>query len=101
MKEEWKDEFSEFQRLNWVQEVSMPFHFQLNAVYMICHTHLGFSGDNDPSSLEHHRTILRHSKLDPKKPEYNKAKELVMHSLIARIIDCTRFVIPISWLLIV
>jgi hypothetical protein len=92
MKEERKDEFLEFQRLNWVQEASMPFHFQLNAVYMICRTHLGFSGDNDPSSLEHHRTILRRSKLDPKKPEYNKAKELVMHSLIARIIDCTRFV---------
>ncbi|KIM71540.1 hypothetical protein PILCRDRAFT_16981 [Piloderma croceum F 1598] len=87
--EERKDEFLEFQRLNWVQEASMPFHFQLNAVYMICRTHLGFSGDNDPSSLEHHRTILRRSKLDPKKPEYNKAKELVMHSLIARIIDCT------------
>jgi len=81
MKEEWKHEFLEFQRLNWVQKASMPFHCQLNTVYIICDTHLGFSDDNDPSLLEHHYMILRPSKSDPKKPEYNKAKELVMHKV--------------------
>lgn len=90
MKDECADELSAFERLNWVQEASMPFHFQLSALYMLVRTHIGHTGDKDPASLEHHRAILRRSKLDPKKPKYNKAKELVMHSLIARIIDCTR-----------
>lgn len=90
MKEEQRDEFSAFARMDWVQEASMPFHFQLNAMYMLVRTHLGFSGDNNTSSLEHHRHLLRRGKLDTKKPEYNKAKELVMHSLIALLLDCTR-----------
>ncbi|KAH9917480.1 uncharacterized protein B0H18DRAFT_958331 [Fomitopsis serialis] len=90
MKDEVAEEFTAFARMDWVQEVAMPFHFQLNAMYMLFRTHLGFPGDNNPSSLEHHRMLLKRSKLDPKKPEYNKAKELVYHSLIARILDCTR-----------
>ncbi|KAI1789285.1 hypothetical protein LXA43DRAFT_1062919 [Ganoderma leucocontextum] len=60
----------------------MPFHFQLNAM------------NNDPGSLENHRTLLYHAKLDLKKPEYNKAKELLYHFLIAHIIDCTWYYIP-------
>ena len=91
MKDERKDEFTSFLRFDWVQEAAMPFHFQLNAMYMLFRTHLGTS--ENPSSLEHHRSLLRRSKLDVKKPEYNKAKELVMHSLIARLLDCTRSVI--------
>ncbi|KAI1783366.1 hypothetical protein LXA43DRAFT_977173 [Ganoderma leucocontextum] len=71
-----------------VQECAMPFHFQLNAMYMLFQTYLGHTGNNDPGSLEHHRTLLYHAKLDLKKPEYNKAKELLYHSLIAHIIDC-------------
>ena len=88
MKDERKDEFTSFLRFDWVQEAAMPFHFQLNAIYMLFRTHLGTS--ENPSSLEHHRSLLRRSKLDVKKPEYNKAKELVEHSLIARLLDCTR-----------
>ncbi|KAF8869864.1 hypothetical protein CPB84DRAFT_1818522 [Gymnopilus junonius] len=91
MKDEQRDEFSSFLRFDWVQEAAMPFHFQLNALYMICRIHLGTMAQQNPSSLEHHRNLLRRAKLDTKKPEYNKAKELVMHSLIARILDCTRF----------
>ncbi|TFY76948.1 hypothetical protein EWM64_g7063 [Hericium alpestre] len=90
MKEERVDELSGFTRMNWIQEASMPFHFQLNGMYMLFRTHIGRSGDSNPSSLERHRTILRRSKLDPKKPEYNRAKELAFHSLIARVLDCTR-----------
>jgi hypothetical protein len=89
MKQERADEFTSFLRFEWVQEAAMPFHFQLNAMYMLFRTHLGAAQEN-PSSLEHHRNLLRRSKLDPKKPEYNKAKELVNHSLIARLLDCTR-----------
>lgn len=90
MKEERRDEFTRFLRFDWVQEAAMPFHFQLNAMYMLCRTHLGTIIQQNPSSLEHHRNLLRRSKLDVKKPEYNKAKELVMHSLIACVLDCAR-----------
>ena len=57
---------------------------------MLFCTHLGYPGDNDSSSLGHHRTLLRRPKLDPKKPEYNSTRELMHHSLIARILDCTQ-----------
>ncbi|KAF8061436.1 hypothetical protein FPV67DRAFT_1630829 [Lyophyllum atratum] len=93
MKDERENEFTSFLRFDWVQEVAMPFHFQLNAMYCLFRTHLGTAAQENPSSLEQHRSLLRRSKLDLKKPEYNKAKELVMHSLIARILDCTRLVL--------
>ncbi|KAI1790167.1 hypothetical protein LXA43DRAFT_523935 [Ganoderma leucocontextum] len=93
VKEEVAYELSTFARMRWIQEASMPFHFQLNAIYMLYRTHLGRADDNDPGSLEQHRTLLRRSKLDPKKPEYNKARELVEHSLVARILECARIVL--------
>lgn len=77
-------------RMDWVQEAAMPFHFQLNAVHMLVRAHLGES-DNDPSCLDRHRTRLQRYKLDKKKPEYNQACELIEHSLIARLLDITRF----------
>jgi len=77
-------------RMDWVQEAAMPFHFQLNAVHMLVRTHLGES-DDDPSSLDRHRTRLQRYKLDKKKPEYNQACELIEHSLVARLLDITRF----------
>jgi hypothetical protein len=90
MKDERAEECSDYLHGNFVQEASMPFHFQLNAMYALCCTHSGTIKDDNPSSLEHHRTLLWCSKLDPKKPEYNKVKELVTHSLITQILDCTR-----------
>lgn len=90
MKDERAEERTNYLRCNFIQEASMPFHFQLNAMYALCRTHCGTTRHDNPSSLEHHRTLLRRSKLDPKKPEYNKAKELVTHSLVARILDCAR-----------
>lgn len=90
MRGERQDEFTDYAKMDWVQEASMPFHFMLNAMYMLMRTHVGNSKDGDPGSLEKHRQLLRRSKLDPKHPEYNKAKELVFHSLTARILDCTR-----------
>lgn len=77
-------------KMNWVQEASMPFHFQLNAVHMLVRTHLG-EPDNDPSCLDRHRTRLQRYKLDKKKPEYNQACELIEHSLVARLLDIARF----------
>ncbi|KAI1791172.1 hypothetical protein LXA43DRAFT_1142675 [Ganoderma leucocontextum] len=96
MKEEVSYELTSFARMGWIQEASMPFHFQLNAMYMLFRTHLGHPNDNNPSSLEHHRTLLRRAKLDTKKPEYNKARQLVEHSLVARIIDCTRVALSLQ-----
>ncbi|KAI0311155.1 hypothetical protein OF83DRAFT_1069289, partial [Amylostereum chailletii] len=93
MVEERMDEFSSFARLDWVQEASMPFHFQLNAMYMLYHMHVGYVGDQDPTSLDAHCRILKRFKLDLRKPEYNKAKELVHHSLVARILDCARYLV--------
>ena len=78
-------------RMDWVQEVAMPFHFQLNAMYMLFRTHLGES-DNNPSCLDRHWTRLRRYKLDKKKPEFNQARELMEQSLVARLLDITRFV---------
>ena len=92
MRDERLDEFVTFERMDWILEASMPYHFQLNGMYMLFRTHLGHSHDNDPGSLEH-RNILRRAKLDVTKPEYNKAKELIKHSLIARVLDCTRYVV--------
>lgn len=76
-------------RMGWVQEAAMPFHFQLNAVYMLIRTHLGKS-DKNPSCLDRHRTRLQRYKLDKKKPEYHQARELVEHSLTARLLDIAR-----------
>lgn len=77
-------------RMDWVQEAAMPFHFQLNAMNMLIRTHLGES-DRDPSCLDRHRIRLQRYKLDKKKPEYNQACELIEHSLIARLLDITRY----------
>ena len=77
-------------KMDWVQEAAMPFHFQLNAIYMLIRTHLG-ELDHDASCLDRHRTRLRRYKLDKKKPEYNQARELVEHLLIACLLDITRY----------
>ena len=76
-------------KMDWVQEVAMPFHFQLNAMAMLFRVHLGES-DSNPSCLDRHRTRLRRYKLDRKKPDYNRARELLEHSLIARLLDIAR-----------
>jgi hypothetical protein len=88
MRDKQKDEFTSFLQFDWVQEAAMPFHFKLNVMYMLFRTHLGTS--KNPSSLEHYQNLLQRSKLDVKKPEYNKAKELVTHSLSACLLDCTQ-----------
>ncbi|KAH6908480.1 hypothetical protein BKA70DRAFT_1103795, partial [Coprinopsis sp. MPI-PUGE-AT-0042] len=90
---ECQEEEDRFLKFDWVQEAAMPFHFQLNGMYCLYRMHLGLISHNDPSCLEHHRTLLRRAKLDLKKPEYNKAKELLLHSLAARLIDCLRCVV--------
>lgn len=36
MKDEHTDEFTSYLHLDFIQEASMPFHFQLNALYALC-----------------------------------------------------------------
>ncbi|KAF8164700.1 hypothetical protein B0H34DRAFT_670727 [Crassisporium funariophilum] len=50
MKDERWDEFKSFLRFDWVQEAAMPFHFQLNVMYMLCETHLGTVSLSKPES---------------------------------------------------
>ncbi|TFK19262.1 hypothetical protein FA15DRAFT_697632 [Coprinopsis marcescibilis] len=66
---------------------------EMVATQCLFRTHLGTATQANPSSLEHHRTLLRRAKLDLKKPEYNRAQELTNHSLAARLIDCIRIVL--------
>lgn len=84
------DEPEPWGRMDWVREAAMPFHFQLNAVKMLIRTHLGNSS-RDASCLDRHSVRLRRYKLDKDKPDYNRACELIEHSLIARLLDITRF----------
>jgi hypothetical protein len=90
--QERSDEWDAFENMKWAKEASMPFHFQLNAIYMLGRLHIGHEGDTDPGSLSKHNTLLRRAKLDAKKPEYNKARQLVSHSLLARLLELTRYV---------
>jgi hypothetical protein len=88
--QEREDEWGKFSSLRWAKGASMPFHFQLNAIYMLCRLHIGHAGDKDPASLSAHNTILRRFKLDSKKPDYNKARQLVNHSMLARVLELAR-----------
>jgi hypothetical protein len=90
--QERSDEWDVFESMRWAKEASMPFHFQLNAIYMLGRLHIGHENDTDPASLSRHNALLRRAKLDSKKPEYNKARQLVSHSLLARLLELTRFV---------
>lgn len=78
------DDVSEKTRLSYVQELSQPFHFSLNATHMLLRAHLGNSTAN-PSSLSRHKDILRR-KWDINKPNYAHTKALVRHSLAARLL---------------
>ncbi|KAJ7890948.1 hypothetical protein B0H14DRAFT_3700607 [Mycena olivaceomarginata] len=70
-------------RLEYVQELSAPFHFALQASHMLMRTHYGHAVE-DPASLAAHKGLLNR-KWDVNKPNYAAAKSLIRHSLIAPI----------------
>ncbi|KAJ6624449.1 hypothetical protein B0H10DRAFT_1943318 [Mycena sp. CBHHK59/15] len=74
------------ERLEYVQELSAPFHFALQASHMLMRTHYGHAVE-DPGSLAAHKGLLNR-KWDVSKPNYAAAKSLIRHSLIARILHC-------------
>jgi hypothetical protein len=80
------DDIDPMERLEFVQELSAPFHFALQATHMIMRTHYGHAVE-DPASLAAHKGLLNR-KWDVNKPNYAAAKSLIRHSLIARILHC-------------
>jgi hypothetical protein len=80
------DDIDAMERLEYVQELSAPFHFALQASHMLMRTHYGHAVE-DPGSLAAHKGLLNR-KWDVSKPNYAAAKSLIRHSLIARILHC-------------
>ncbi|KAF8184133.1 hypothetical protein K438DRAFT_1974716 [Mycena galopus ATCC 62051] len=78
------DDIDAMERLEYVQELSAPFHFALQASHMLMRTHYGHAVE-DPASLAAHKGLLNR-KWDVSKPNYAAAKSLIRHSLIARIL---------------
>ncbi|KAJ7835165.1 hypothetical protein B0H14DRAFT_2363521 [Mycena olivaceomarginata] len=78
------DDIDAMERLEYVQELSAPFHFALQASHMLMRTHYGHAVE-DPASLAAHKGLLNR-KWDVNKPNYAAAKSLIRHSLIARIL---------------
>jgi hypothetical protein len=91
MRHERQFESEPYPRMDWVGDASGPFHYLLNNLYCVFQTHNGDGKDRDPASLSAHNTLLRQAKFDAKKPEYNKGRQLLMHSLTARILDIARY----------
>ncbi|KAL1657870.1 hypothetical protein GGF50DRAFT_121406 [Schizophyllum commune] len=77
------DDVDSMERLEYVEELSMLWHFALQATHMIMRTHYGRAG-LDPTSLASHKGLLRRT-WDVNKANYAAAKSLTRHSLIARI----------------
>ncbi|KAJ6599467.1 hypothetical protein B0H10DRAFT_2323100 [Mycena sp. CBHHK59/15] len=82
----WRIFIDAMERLEYVQELSAPFHFALQASHMLMRTHYGHAV-KDPGSLAAHKGLLNR-KWDVPKPNYAAAKSLIRHSLIARILHC-------------
>jgi hypothetical protein len=80
------DDVNAMERLEYVAELSAPWHFALQATHMLMRTHFGHAVE-DPGSLAAHKGLLNR-KWDVNKPNYAASKSLIRHSLIARILHC-------------
>jgi hypothetical protein len=85
------DDVNSMERLEYAEELSMLWHFALQNTHMIMRTHLGNSV-LDPTSLSAHKGLLGRV-WDPNKPNYAAAKSLIRHSLIARLLHITMYVL--------
>lgn len=86
IQEERPDEFDEFKRMDWLQEASM---------WSIYRTHAGHSKDKDPALLEAPSQASESLQARCRKTRLKQTKELLRHSLIARVLYCTRWVLCI------
>ncbi|KAK6995643.1 hypothetical protein R3P38DRAFT_3425830 [Favolaschia claudopus] len=80
------NDINPMERLEYVQELSAPFHFALQVSHMLMRVHYGHAVE-DPGSLAAHKGLLNR-KWDVNKSNYAAAKSLIRHSLIARILHC-------------
>ncbi|KAH9915834.1 uncharacterized protein B0H18DRAFT_1040104 [Fomitopsis serialis] len=71
------------------------FHYQMAATYGVLETHWGNPslGHHDPACLSWHNTVLdRKPFVLTNKPPYRVARDLIFHSLYARLIHCLELV---------
>lgn len=85
-----QDDISSFHRMDYIHPLSQLFHFDMNASESLMNTH-AINSINDAGSLSRQKDVL-HRVFDIKKPPYADAKSLIVHSLTARILDCSMFV---------
>ncbi|KAJ7786988.1 hypothetical protein B0H14DRAFT_3506086 [Mycena olivaceomarginata] len=78
------DDINAMEHLNYIDELSVLWHFALNATHMIMRLHFGDSV-LDPGSLAKHKGLLNRT-WDAEKPNYADAKALIHHSLTSRIL---------------
>lgn len=72
-----------YERMDYVEEESMLFHFALNYGQLLIRAHAG-DGVQDPTSLLYHKGLLGRI-WDINTANYAAVKSLVRHSLIARL----------------
>ncbi|KAE9395507.1 hypothetical protein BT96DRAFT_997625 [Gymnopus androsaceus JB14] len=82
------NEDESMESLDFVEKLSALWHFALQAMQMIVHTHLGYSPVLDPTSLGTQKQFLNHV-WDASKPNYTATKSLIRHSLISRLLHAT------------
>jgi len=80
------NDIDSMERLDYVAELSAPWHFALNATHLIMQSHLG-NMIIDPTGLAAHKGMLHHI-WDVNKLNYAEAKSLIRHSLIAWLLHC-------------
>jgi hypothetical protein len=78
------DDINAMEHLDYVDELSVLWHFALNATHMSMRLHFGDSV-LDPSSLAKHKGLLNRT-WDAEKPNYADTKALIRHSLTSRIL---------------
>jgi hypothetical protein len=80
------NDIDSMEQLDYVVELSAPWHFALNATHLIMRSHL-VNAIIDPTGLAAHKGML-HRIWDVNKLNYAEAKSLIRHSLIARLLHC-------------
>ncbi|KDQ05525.1 hypothetical protein BOTBODRAFT_122690, partial [Botryobasidium botryosum FD-172 SS1] len=81
-----------YESLTWIIPIPGLFHVKISAAIGILDTHWGKPNSNDnPASLWCHNELLHRKHISNiHKIEYHTAKDIILHSLFARSLDCIR-----------
>ncbi|KDQ17141.1 hypothetical protein BOTBODRAFT_156492, partial [Botryobasidium botryosum FD-172 SS1] len=81
-----------YESLTWLVPIPGLFHIKICAVIATLETHWGKPNSNDnPASLWCHNELLQRKHISNlNKIEYRTGKDIILHSLFARILDCIR-----------